>query len=413
MATINGSTEKFPGLFYDKGGAVYNALHPEFDITGDGVTDDSAAITAMDSAVTGMLVFGPGTYKLSSDVTLSNAVQVMPGGKFLIDSGKTLTINGSFRAELTQAFSGSGTTRLGLGAVLEIYPEWWYSGSGVYDDALDAAMASIPSAAGKRGTPIVFSHKIYEFDTTIIPPDDGTENIAQSFQGVRGGVAKRMAMLQYNGTGAGQIFFDFSGAKARLAMRDLYLTHKNVPSAADTNGIGIKLGESRHTILENLWVAQFDIGIKVNNVAIYSRYSQIRCIGNYTNGFKGEDAGFLLNGAGFDNCQFSKTIAGKGLHLFAPGVAINFASCWFEGNSDMGCFIETFTNVKFDNCYWELNGDTGLKNKVMTQCGNIQKPSSVKGRNGISILIDRTCCIEPESGFEPPTSALQMPCSTN
>lgn len=30
------------------------------------------------------------------------------------------------------------------------------------------------------------------------------------------------------------------------------------------------------------------------------------------------------------------------------------------------------------NICGELNGDTGLKNKVMTQCGNIQKPSSVK-----------------------------------
>jgi len=61
-----GAQEKFPGLFYDYGGAVFNVQHLDFGTTGDGTTNDTAAIALavakINSNAGGTLLFPPGTY---------------------------------------------------------------------------------------------------------------------------------------------------------------------------------------------------------------------------------------------------------------------------------------------------------------------------------------------------------------
>ena len=41
------------GQFFDRGGAVYNVMHPDFGAVGDGVTDDRAAFVAAETAISG------------------------------------------------------------------------------------------------------------------------------------------------------------------------------------------------------------------------------------------------------------------------------------------------------------------------------------------------------------------------
>lgn len=72
-----GIDEKFPGLFYDKGGAILNVMHPDFGAVGNGTTDDTEAIQlAFDAAGAGDSVFFPkpsSYYKLIDSLTLSTA----------------------------------------------------------------------------------------------------------------------------------------------------------------------------------------------------------------------------------------------------------------------------------------------------------------------------------------------------
>ena len=68
---MSGYDHKWAGLFFDKGGAVYNVMHPEFGAVGDGVTDDAAAIAlAVDAAasVGGVIYFPPGIYYFATQL---------------------------------------------------------------------------------------------------------------------------------------------------------------------------------------------------------------------------------------------------------------------------------------------------------------------------------------------------------
>jgi parallel beta-helix repeat protein len=55
-----------------------------------------------------------------------------------VASGKTLTVNGSFDAGVYQCFSGSGA----VSGLKEARPEWFYSGSGSYNTAINTALAA-------------------------------------------------------------------------------------------------------------------------------------------------------------------------------------------------------------------------------------------------------------------------------
>lgn len=61
----------YAGQFFDKGAAVYNVMHPEFGATGNGTTDDTAAIqaaiTEADSKSGGVVYFPPGTYSVTTN----------------------------------------------------------------------------------------------------------------------------------------------------------------------------------------------------------------------------------------------------------------------------------------------------------------------------------------------------------
>lgn len=62
---------RFFAEMYDKGGAVFNVKHPDFGATGDGVTDDTAALQAAHEAAQGAtLVYPPGHYIISDTLPL-------------------------------------------------------------------------------------------------------------------------------------------------------------------------------------------------------------------------------------------------------------------------------------------------------------------------------------------------------
>jgi len=114
----------------------------DFEAWGDGTYDDYAAINAAHTATTangGTVFFPPGTYKLSSGLTINANVTLdfSPGAKLSIDSGKTITINGHIADTIHQIFSGDGSVA-GEPRNDFVRPEWW---GAVPDGSTDCAAA--------------------------------------------------------------------------------------------------------------------------------------------------------------------------------------------------------------------------------------------------------------------------------
>jgi hypothetical protein len=95
----------------------------DFGATGNGSTDDSAALLA--AATAGSVIVPPGNYVIGSSISLPNAVQVLPGAVFQIASGQTLTFNNQLIAGVGQIFSGTGNVLVNSQFTTTGYAEWW------------------------------------------------------------------------------------------------------------------------------------------------------------------------------------------------------------------------------------------------------------------------------------------------
>lgn len=133
-----GAIAPVPGALVDKGGQVYNVK--AYGLVGDGAADNTTAITAAKAGAGvagGTLLFPPGTYRLASGITFPANVpcRFEGGAKLSIDSGVTVTFNGTVEAPQSQIFAGAGQVVIS-GRNESIYPLWWGADStGVADSA--------------------------------------------------------------------------------------------------------------------------------------------------------------------------------------------------------------------------------------------------------------------------------------
>ncbi|MHC4608631.1 MAG: hypothetical protein ACYTAF_17120, partial [Planctomycetota bacterium] len=135
-----------------------------YGATGDGATDDATAIgTAATEAAGGRLILPKGTYKISSNVSLDEDVQIHKGATISVDGGVTLTLTGTITAGHYQIFAGAGDVSI-TAPVSAILPEWF--GNTAVSTFTDAD--ATPSVAQGR-----FFKTANTGGTTITNFDDG------------------------------------------------------------------------------------------------------------------------------------------------------------------------------------------------------------------------------------------------
>lgn len=115
-----------------------------FGAVGDDATDDRTSIFNA-NAVGKPLLFPSGTYKISSDLTISQQCIFLEGAKLSPDSGKTITISASsFEAGSYQVFTGNGS--IAFSALNVLKPQWFPGAdTGI---KIQAAIDSLSSTGG-------------------------------------------------------------------------------------------------------------------------------------------------------------------------------------------------------------------------------------------------------------------------
>lgn len=85
----------------------------------------SVAITSIGSTPSTLVLDVPGT--VSEDTTIPSTLHIVctKKGVLTVSTGKTLTINGAFEADLYRVFSGAGTVIFGDESIDHAHPEWW------------------------------------------------------------------------------------------------------------------------------------------------------------------------------------------------------------------------------------------------------------------------------------------------
>lgn len=101
----------------------------------------TVALGAMSAGNT-LIIDADTTLTTSEECPAGVTIQMMQGNIITLDSGQTLTVNGAFEAGLYPCFTGAGLVSFGVGAVTEVYPEWFgAAGNGTADDTAEVNAA--------------------------------------------------------------------------------------------------------------------------------------------------------------------------------------------------------------------------------------------------------------------------------
>lgn len=129
--------------------AAANAYHPvAYGAVGNGSTDDRATLNTLFNTTmsAGGYAVIDRPYSVQSNLTVPSTAQLRfsRGGRFVVPSGVTLTINGPVDAGPHQIFdtSAGGTVAFSGGNAARCYPQWWGTGTADDTDSFQAALDS-------------------------------------------------------------------------------------------------------------------------------------------------------------------------------------------------------------------------------------------------------------------------------
>lgn len=308
----------------------------DFGATGDGSTNDNAAITAALSFI------GASNYRLSinypikfsGNLSFPSNVQLdfYNNGKLIGTTGsETVTVNGPLTAPAIQIFSTCspsftyGTT---------VFPEWFGAlGDGSTDDyaAINKAVTSLASTRGV----VLFSAKTYKMSSTV--------TISSSNLILRGSGNWATRIVT---TGASQSAFQFTGVSSASkinhnGVEDMFI-YKSVTA---TGGVGILLSHCAVATLKNLQISDFGIGVQlanatntlVSNVVCSNSSGNFNFIGFYADG---TDPNGNVSSK-FENCSVDaagNTGTSVGFYNVSTAAGGNINDVYFENCATASCY---------------------------------------------------------------------------
>jgi hypothetical protein len=275
-STYPGSVESFIVSLNNFTGALINGAYsqalklkeiinkgPEVDARAYGTAGQAAIIAALADIGSKQktLVLYPGlldtttAWSITADqaIPANVALKISHGAILSIATTKTLTINGGLEAGLYQIFSCSGTGKVTFGydAAKEVYPEWWYSGSGDFSPAIQAAIDS-----GTGGVTVSVPTCICQ---TQINVDWNYTRLI--------GRGKGLTTVYFQPSGTATLFYlrnaTASKSLMHITMRDMQLTANNTQTKTYINAIDVQNSEFSNLIIYDVG-STGSIGLQIN-----------------------------------------------------------------------------------------------------------------------------------------------------
>jgi hypothetical protein len=289
------------------------------------------------------------TYTFSTNETIPSNIYLLvkPGAILSIDSGKTLTVyspENIIASSRQQIFSGLGAISFSSRGG-QIYPEWWYSGSGNYNSAMSSAIASQP----EEGIPIILQSGHYTFTSSIQPIAQNATTwnpliilgqTSNTAQGTIDSYDEGQTVLDFEGVSG----FDFTGREAHyIHLENLYIYGNNT---ALTYGLEFD-DKISGSVFRNLQFKNFENGIRhegsTANGMWYCLFDNIKSYYNTSHGiYLSTDS----NGTKFHRV-ISTNNTGNGILFNAVAIGPTIDSSYFENNTEYG--IRATTGLKFIN----------------------------------------------------------------
>lgn len=326
-----------------------------------GYSTFSAAVTAaagktliVDSAVT--------TDTLTIGTTVD--VEVIKGGGITVNSGQTLTINGTFDAPLFTVFAGTGSVVFGPGSTDEVVASWFGSTGAAIQKAVNASALYVKSVFVPSGTWLVSTEIQF-------PLNDATKDGIR----VRGNKTEAAysydyplafsTIIQANAVmdsvfrGRGTLTAtvppeDYQTTKMHHygSLEDMLILGNNQADYCYING-------AQDTVRRVTFAGAKKSGVLLETFTNSSAFHQVLCVGNTENGA-------VLDGdystvSTWKECKFRGN-GGAGAFIYSC-IASSFNDCIFENNTGAGVYmyravatsLRQILNTAFNDCYWEQN----------------------------------------------------------
>lgn len=323
-------------------GGMRDAAGWAYASTTAGLVEAVANLAAAD----GVVYLSPGNYPIGANYTIPAYAHLIfaKGAYCTIANGVVLTINGTIEAGPWQIFAwaGTGAVVFGLGAVEQVYTEWWGAeGDGVTDDyaAVNAAIIS--------DQPVKFLEKTYIIGTALSTTND--------FQKISGdGI--RSVIKASNDFSLNDNILTYAGAEGDNIYAILL---QDIKFDCNSRADGVKLQHSQACTIRNLRVHNntnwgFETYGHCVMLTVYSIEIQAVTTGNGIQLY-GYDAGDYKS---YDNAFY-------GVRCNVKDYGFNIKQqCWRNHMSmvmidvtsdDAGCYgVQILDDYNYNNAFYDL-----------------------------------------------------------